>query len=406
MNLDFVRGQFPALTGEWTFFDNAGGSQILEPVARRIHEYLTSSSVQLGASYAVSRLADERVAAATEAMAAYINAAHASEVVMGPSTSMLLRILSICLCETLAPGDEIIVTNCDHEANIGPWVDLAKKGMTIKTWSVNPDTWDLRIEDLEKLMTERTRLVALTHASNIIGAINPIKDIARVVHEHDAMICVDGVAFAPHRRIDVQELDVDFYALSFYKVYGPHYALAYAKREHLDRMPGINHFFIESIPYKFQPGNVNYELCYGMLGLWDYLAGFAGAHGRRDLEGDRRGQVEFAFDTIARHEEALAGRLIDYLAGKPGVRLIGLSESDRQRRVPTVSFVLAGRRSDSITIEVDKHNIGIRYGDFYARRLIEDLGLVPQNGVIRVSMVHYNTLEEVARLIDVFDRLF
>jgi len=408
INLEYVRSQFPALSGKWTFFDNAGGSQTLEPVMKRIHEYLVSSDVQLGASYAVSKLAGERVAAAAEAMATYVNAAHPSEVVMGPSTSMLIRILSICISETFAPGDEVIVTNCDHEANIGPWIDLSKKGITVKTWSLDPDTWELHLEDLKKLMTDKTRIVALTHASNILGKINPIKEIARVVHERDAMICVDGVAFAPHRSIDVQELDVDFYALSFYKIYGPHYALLYGKRDHLLRMPGINHFFIgpDEVPYKFQPGSVNYELCYGMLGLWDYLGGFAAGHRRADFNNNGRDLVEFVFETISQHEETLSRRLLDYLTNKPNVRIIGPSQPDRSQRMPTVSFVVTGRHSDSITVEVDKFNIGIRYGDFYARRLIDDLGLGPQNGVVRVSMVHYNSIEEVDRLIEVFDRLF
>ncbi len=284
IDLGYVRDQFPALGGEWIFMDNAGGSQTLEPVIRRIQEYLRTSDVQLGASYDVSRIAGDRVAAAAAAMATYVNAADPSEVVMGPSTSMLIRNLSLCLNETFSPGDEVIVTNCDHEANIGAWVDLGKRGITVKTWPIDPDTWSLRLEDLEPQMTKRTRLVALTHASNILGGINPIKEITKFVHDRGAMVCVDGVAYAPHRPIDVVDLDVDFYAFSFYKLYGPHYALLYGKQEHLLRIPGINHFFIgqDDIPYKFQPGGVNYELCHGMMGLWDYLEGFARAHNRGD----------------------------------------------------------------------------------------------------------------------------
>ncbi len=405
MDIEYVRSQFPALGGEWIFFDNAGGTQILEPVMRRIEEYLYTSNVQLGASYEVSRIAGERVAAAAQAMATYINAPDPSEIIMGPSTTMLMRILSICLVETFMPGDEVIVTNCDHEANIGPWIDLAKKGIVVKTWRLNPDTLDLHLEDLEELMTGRTRLVAVTHASNILGRVNPIKNIARFIHDRRAMICVDGVAYAPHRCINVQELDVDFYGLSFYKIYGPHYAMLYAKREHQLRMPGINHYFIgqSEIPHKFQPGSVNYELSSGMLGLWDYLDGFAQAHGWLDVAIHRHGQVEFVFDTIAKYEETLSERLLNFLGTKPNVRIIGPPEPDRTVRAPTVSFVVNRTDSDSISIEVDKHKIGIRYGDFYARRLIEDLGLGPQKGVVRVSMVHYNTLDEVDLLIKVLD---
>jgi len=405
MDIEYVRGQFPALHGEWIFFDNAGGTQILEPVVKRIEEYLYTSNVQLGASYDVSRIAGERVAAAAEAMATFINAEDPSEIIMGSSTTMLMRILSICLGGTLMPGDEVIVTNCDHEANIGPWVDLSKRGVVVKTWRLNAETLELHLEDLEQLMTGRTRLVAVTHTSNILGRIHPIKDIARFVHDRKAMICVDGVAYAPHRCIDVQDLDVDFYGLSFYKIYGPHYAMLYAKRDHQLRLPGINHFFIgqSEIPNKFQPGSVNYELSSGMLGLWDYLDGFARAHGWLDTAERRHAQVEFIFDTIAKHEEALSEKLLGYLHTKPKVRIIGPAEPDRTVRAPTISFVVNRTDSDTISLEVDKHNIGIRYGDFYARRLIEDLGLGPQKGVVRVSMVHYNTPEEVDRLIEVLE---
>jgi selenocysteine lyase/cysteine desulfurase len=306
---------------------------------------------------------------------------------MGPSTSMLLRILSLSLGRTFSPGDEVIVTNCDHEANIGPWVDLP--GVTVRTWRLNPETLELHLDDLRALLTERTRLVAVTHTSNVLGTINPIKDIARVVHDAGAMICVDGVAYAPHRAIDVQDLDVDFYALSFYKVYGPHYALLYGKRERLLEIPGINHFFIDQsdIPYKFQPGNVNYELSYGMLGLWDYLGGFAAAHGRGELEDRSRAQVEFAYEAFATHEEKLAQRLLGFLETRSNVRVMGRTDADRRQRVPTISFVVDGVPSDSITAAVDDYEIGIRYGDFYARRLIDDLGLGPRNGVVRVSMI-------------------
>ena len=405
LDLDFVRRQFPGLDGEWTLFDNAGGSQILRPVVDRMRDYLLHSNVQVGASYGASQQAGDRVTAATAAMATYVNAADPSEVILGASSTLLTRIMSLCLAETFHVGDEIIVTNCDHEANIGAWVDLSTRGLTIKTWRLNPDSWRLEIEDLRALLTSRTRLVALTHASNILGAIHPIRDIAKLAHEQGALLYVDGVAFAPHRRIDVQALDVDFYVFSFYKVYGPHAAMLYGRHEHLARTPGLNHFFIESgrVPYKFQPGGVNYESCYAMLGLWDYLAAFAVAHGRADLQLDRTAQLEFAFEYIAAHEELLACKLVTFLAANPRVRIIGPADWKRSVRVPTVSFVVNGIPSDAVTRQVDEHKIGIRFGDFYARRLIDDLGLTAQNGVVRVSMVHYNSTAEVEHLIEVLD---
>lgn len=409
MRLDpsFVRRQFPALAGDWTFFDNAGGAQILASIVRRIDDYLFNTNVQHGASYAVSRAAGERVAEATAWMAEFVNAALPSEIVMGSSTTLLLRILSLCLAETWLPGDEVVVTDCDHEANIGPWMDLERRGIVVKTWRLDPESWDLRLADLERLLGPRTRLVAMTHASNILGRVNPIAEAARLVHAHGALLCVDGVAYAPHRAIDVQGLGVDFYALSFYKVFGPHYAMLYGKHAHLRRLPGINHFFIgpEAVPYKFQPGNVNFELCAGMLGLRDYVDAFAAAHGGPVGGPSRRACVESCYAAIAAHEAALAARLLEFLGSKPGVRIIGAADPDPARRLPTISFVAGNRPSDAIVTAVDPHRIGIRYGDFYARRLIDALGLAPQNGVVRVSMVHYNTLEEVERLIAVLDPL-
>lgn len=408
LNLDKVRQYFPALAGEWTFFDNAGGSQTLKKVVDRISEYLLSSDVQLGASYAVSELAGERLALATKGMATLINANSFKEVVMGPSTTMMLKVLSISLGQTFMPGDEIIVTNCDHESNIGAWVALEKQGMKVKVWQIRPDTLELDLADLELLMSERTKLVALTHASNVLGTINPIKEIAAFVHDRNAMICVDGVAYAPHRLVDVQDLDVDFYTLSCYKVYGPHHALLYGKEEHLLRLPGLNHYFIEQtdIPYKFQLGNVNFELSYGMLGLCDYLSELAQLHYGNQTAPDLRNQMVQAFDLISIHEEKISDRLLNYLNSKSNVRVIGQSKADRRFRVPTISFVVDGMNSSIIPAKIDQHYIGIRYGDFYAKRLIEYLGLASQGGIVRVSMVHYNTLEEVNSLIEAFEQIF
>jgi len=406
LDIDIVRQYFPSLGSEWAFFDNAGGSQTLKKVAERISEFLLTSNVQLGASYGISQLATERVALAARGMTTLINAKSPREVVMGPSTTMMLKILATCLGQTFAPGDEIIVTNCDHEANIGAWASLAKQGITIKVWQVRPETLELHLEDLEPLMSQRTKIVALTHASNILGTINPIKEISTFVHNWDAMICVDGVAYAPHRLVDVQDLGVDFYALSFYKVYGSHYALLYGKEKHLLNMPGLNHYFInhQDIPYKFQLGNVNFELSYGMLGLCDYFRELAQIHYGDQAASDLRNQMVQVFNLISTYEERISDRLLNYLNSKPYIRVIGQSQTNQKTRVPTISFVVDGVHSSTIPPQIDPHYIGIRYGDFYARRLIEYLGLAPIGGVVRVSMVHYNTLAEVDRLIEAFDQ--
>jgi cysteine desulfurase family protein (TIGR01976 family) len=415
MNLDieWVRRQFPALGRDWVFMDNAGGSQILGSVVERIRDYLVTSNVQLGASYEISRQATSRVAEGVAAISEYLGASSPSEVLIGSSTSLLLRVLSVCLARGWKAGDEVVVTDCDHEANIGPWADLADRGVVVRNWPIDPESLALRLEDLEPLLTDRTRLVALTHVSNVIGTIHPIREVARLAHSRGAMVCVDGVAHAPHRRVDVRRLEVDFYAFSFYKVYGPHCAVLFGRREHLERLARFNHYFLDAeIPYRLQPGGVNYELTFGLLGLRDYFNALALRHGGvlqsagEDASGGVRGeQLEFAFDLIARHEESLSARLLEFLRARRNVRIIGLREADRSRRVPTVSFTVEGRRSDSIVESVDPHRIGIRFGDFYARRLIERLGLAEQQGVVRVSLVHYNSLEEVDRLLEVLDRV-
>ncbi|MGF1517304.1 MAG: cysteine desulfurase-like protein [Nodosilinea sp.] len=403
LDLPFVRQQFPALAGDWTFFDNAGGSQILKPVVDRITEFLYESNVQLGASYAVSQLATERVAAGAKAMATLINAADPAEVILGPSTSALLRVLAQCFRPTLQPGDEIVVTNADHEANISPWVELEREGMVVKIWRVNPNTLELDLADLEALLTPRSRLVAVTHSSNVLGSINPVRAIADLVHAHGALLCVDGVAFAPHRRVDVQALDVDFYTFSLYKVYGPHLALLYGKKELLLALPGYNHYFIEdtAIPYKFQPGGSSYELSYSLTAIPKYFESLAQHHGT-STDAD---PIDRAFDLIQAHEGELNQRLLSFFHSRPKVRIIGRGTANPTQRVSTISFVVEGVSSDKIPPLLDAHKIGIRYGHFYALRLIEDLGLLPQQGVVRVSLVHYNTVEECDRLIEQLEKI-
>lgn len=403
LDLDTVRAHFPALQSGWAFMDNAGGSQILRPVLDRIEEYLTTSNVQLGASYEVSQLARERVGAAAEAMAELINAKDPSEIVMGPSSSQLLGMLARSVGATLAPGDEFIITDADHEANLGPWERLRAEGAVVKCWGLNKDSLQLELSDLGDLMTERTRLVALTHTSNILGSIVPVAEISDFVHNRGAAICVDGVAYAPHRLIDVQALDVDYYVFSFYKLFGPHYALLYGKRELLLELPGQNHDFVpeSAVPYKFQPGNVNYELSYSMLGLCDYIATIARELG--DQSNDLRRQASLLFDWIAGHEEGLAAQLLGFLAGKDRVRIIGRADADRRARVPIVSFVVDGMDSQDVVAQADRHKIGIRHGDFHSPRIVDKLDLRASHGVVRASLAHYNTPEEVQRLITVLE---
>ena len=407
MDIEFVRNQFPALEREFTFMDNAGGSQTLKKVAERISGYLLHHNVQLGASYKVSREAGEKLTYATKQVSKYINAGRPEEVVIGPSSSMLLRILSICISKQWQEGDEVIVTNTDHEANVSPWTDLKEKGIKVKIWKANPESLELEISDLNKLLTRRTKLVAVTHASNILGSINPIKEIAKTVHKAGALICVDGVAYAPHRRVDVRKLDVDFYVFSWYKTYGPHLAVMYGKYNQLYKMDGINHYFFtkKDVPYKFQPGNLNFELTYSLLGITEYFEQLFKHEFPREKKNDFQQKMDKIFEHIGRHEERISKPLINYLAEHPDIKIIGKDTADREQRVPTISFVHRKMKSDEIVEKVDDYRIGIRFGDFYAKKLIEDAGLKEKNGVVRVSLVHYNSLDEVKRLIWVLKKV-
>lgn len=380
--------------------DNAGGSQTVGHAMRAITDYLTHYDVQLGASYATSVSASTQLAQATDHIRTYLNAAHTEEVIVGPSSTALVRILSLCLSQDWLAGDEVIITDVDHEANRAAWLALQQQGVVIKTWHIRPDTLQLDSEDLLELMTERTRLVCFTQVSNILGSINPVKDWTRLIHEHGAQVCVDGVAYAPHRLIDVQDWDVDYYFFSTYKTFGPHQAVLYGKRALLEALPGFNHDFITTSPYKFQPGNVNYELCYAMGAVVQYLCDLGAGQTEAAIN---RGHLQTAYAQIAAHEARLLEPLVGLLQQNPDVRIIGEPVSDPDRRVATLSFVHQHKDSKSIVEAVDPHQIGIRFGDFYAVKLIDHLGLRDQQGVVRVSLAHYNTEGEVSYLVDVLD---
>jgi selenocysteine lyase/cysteine desulfurase len=237
------------------------------------------------------------------------------------------------------------------------------------------------------------------------GTINPIQEVAAVVHEANALFCVDGVAFAPHRLVDVQAFDVDFYVFSTYKVYGPHLAILYGRYDLLRELDSLNHYFIgkDQVPYKLQPGNFNFELTYGLQGILDYLKVLYRHQFRAETQGLEGGHFSSVFNLIAEHEEVLSEILLDFLRSRSDVRIIGASASQQSLRVPTISFVHNSLQSSEIVKQVDPHQIGIRFGDFYAKKLIHDLGLESKDGVVRVSMVHYNTVEEIQRLIRILE---
>lgn len=400
----FIANSFPALGRGQVFLDNAGGSQIARQTVERMSAFLYESNVQLGATYAASAEAGARVHEGRAAVATLLNAARPEEIVLGATSTQLFDQLARALVQNWKPGDEVIVTNFDHEANIGPWMKLAAQGIVVKVWQMPKGDYLPDLNDLRALLTDRTQLVAVTHASNIYGSINPVRDIADVVHGAGALLCVDGVAFAPHRAVDVQTLGADFYGFSVYKTYGPHFAALYGRYDLLLNAGSINHAFFpkDKVPQKMEPGNASHELAYSCIGVIDYLEAFAAAHG---VNTTGRAAVEAAFAMIADHEQALSQRLLDYLNARTDVTIIGDPSADKSRRVPTISFTIDGKSSREIVEMTDPTGIGIRFGDFYSRRLVEDLGLADPDGVIRVSAVHYNTIAEIDALIAHLDTL-
>lgn len=386
-----VRERFPGLATDWVTFDSAGGSQILGACIDAIADYLRTTNVQLGASYAMSEAAAVRVGAG-RAAAADLLGAEVADVALGASSTELLSRLALALggpgARGIRPGDEIIVTDVDHEANIGPWRRLASLGITIRTWPVNTESWLLELDDLAPLMRDRTRLVCFTHASNVLGAIHPVADYASFIHARDAMVCVDGVAYAPHGRVDVGAWDVDFYVTSLYKVFGPHVASLFVRRDRQALLASQNHDFIgPSFPAMLEPGNVNYEAVASLVAIPDYVGG-----------------LDRGWGAIVRRETALQARFLAGLVAIPGVSVIGPPEPDRERRVSTVSFVVDGVSSDRVPRRLEQERIAVRHGHFYAKRLIDRLGLDTVGGVVRASFLHYHTEAEVDRAVAAIER--
>lgn len=405
LDVEFCRSHFEALAGGWVFMENAGGTLVPRQVTERLADFTTNCQVQPGEGYEASDAAQARVAEGRAVLAALINA-DLDEVVVGPSTTSNVYVLSHALAPLLEPGDEVIVTNQDHEANNGAWRRLEATGVVIREWRMNADTDDLEIEDLEPLLGDRTKLVCFTHCSNIVGLVHDVKSIVRRIHEAGALACVDGVAYVPHRRVDVKDLDVDFYLYSPYKFFGPHMGVLYGKKDLLARLANQNHYFVGADDHQRRlcPGGPNYELtaaCGGIIEYFDQVHAhhFPGANIEAPL------RLEQVYALFAAHEAAISRRFDDFLTARPGVRLIGNGAAGRRDRVAVFAFLVDGRDSREFPEKLRAHKIGLYADDFYAARCIDAIGARPQNGVVRASMVHYNSPEDVDRLIDGLDRI-
>ncbi|HWA41569.1 MAG TPA: aminotransferase class V-fold PLP-dependent enzyme [Hypericibacter adhaerens] len=402
LDLDFVRRQFPPLGNGWIMLENAGGSYVPQSVIDRVTAYMREVQIQPSWDFGPSADAAARIAAGRRQMAEMINA-EPEEVSIGPSTTLNVFLLMQAIRHWFRPGDEVIVTNQDHEANIGAWRRLADDGVVIREWQIDPVTGELDETALERLLGPRTRLVCFTHCSNIVATIHDVARLARRIHQAGALVMVDGVACAPHRHVDVKALDVDFYAFSLYKVFGPHQGLLYGKREHLLKARGLNHFFIgeDEIPLKLLPGGVNHEFTAGLTGIADYFDALY-AHHFKTPENSFLARARRVYELIARHEEALANQTLDFLRERKKVRLIGQARADG-RRAPTISFTVEGMSSRRIAEALNARKIAIGYGDFYAKRCIDALGTAPQDGVVRIGLAHYNSADELARALEALD---
>ena len=400
-----IRAQFPALAGPDVFLDNAGGSQVPRCVADRMRDYLLESYVQLDGEYATSRRSTEAVERAHQFINVLMNGVGCGEVVLGPSTSALCAMLADCFARAPDPDrDEIVVCEAGHEANVAPWMRLADRGFTIRTWKLCRESHALRLDDLRELLGPRTRLLAFPHVSNLLGRFEDIAAITELAHAVGAQVIADGVAYAPHRAIDVAAWDVDFYVFSTYKVYGPHMAALFGKHQALAPLEGPNFFFIDRNdgPAKFELGGVCHEACGCVLGVWDYFCDLAGTPRTQRFE---RGVVESAYRVMTERELPLQDRLLAYLRGNHALRVFGPAESAADLRAPTISFVHRSHSSREIALSANGLGLGIRHGHFYAHRLTTALGLDPEDGVVRASMVHYNDLTEVERLIEFLETL-
>jgi cysteine desulfurase family protein (TIGR01976 family) len=404
LDMDYVHSQFPALAHGWTFFDNAGGSQILTKALDRINAFLIERNVQIGGSYEVSQKAAEALLDARKAAAQLVNATRPEEIIFGASTTVLLQNLARAMRSQFKPGDEIVVTLGDHESNIGPWVALEEFGVNIRFWEPDVKTGRLSLDGLKAAMSDKTKLVCVTHVSNIIGEINPIREFADYAHANGAKICVDAVAYAPHRAVDVKAFDADYYVFSLYKTYGPHGAMMYGKYDLLLELDTLYHYFYgkDKVPGKLEPGNPSYEMAYSVCGIVDYLTELGERAGGT---GTTRDKIVAAYDAIATQENALTERLLSYLRARNDCVVIGQDSNRDGTRIPTISFRFDGRNAEEVCKIIDREKIAIRFGDFHSRRLVEYMGLSDNAGVLRVSMVHYNTLEQVDRLTAAFDRL-
>ncbi len=404
LDIDFVRAQFPAFEvpglGRKGFFENAGGSYMCQPVIDRLNRFFVERKVQPYGAFSASRLGGEEMDEARARLAAMLGV-ETEELSFGPSTSQNTYVLARAFAEAMAPGDAVVVTNQDHEANSGPWRRLADRGFEVREWTIDPETGHLDPADLEKLLDDKVRLVCFPHCSNVVGEINDVAAIARIAHAAGAAVCVDGVSYAPHGLPDVGALGADIYLFSAYKTYGPHQGIMTIKRDLGTWLPNQAHFFNGDVLYKrLTPAGPDHAQVAACAGMADYIDLVHARH--FDTESDPRLRAARVHDLQRAAETALLQPLLDYLKARNDIRLIGPREATH--RAPTVA-IAAEREGFDLAEALAPHDIMAGGGNFYGVRPLEALGVDPAHGVLRLSFVHYTSKADVDRLIRALDHV-
>ena len=408
-DIDWVRSQFPALAMKVNgypaaFFDGPGGTQVPQRVIDAMGAYLAVSNANVHGAFATSRRTDEIIAAAHAAMADLLGC-DPEEVVFGPNMTALTFALSRALGRDLKPGDEILVTRLDHDANVSPWAALEERGCAIRFVDIHPADCTLDMEELRQKVTPRTRLVAVGYASNAVGTINDIAEVVRLAHDAGAMAYIDAVHYAPHGPIDVRSLDCDFLVCSPYKFFGPHSGVLFGKRERLLRLrPYKVRPATDSLPGRWETGTQNHEGLAGVTAAVEYLAELGRRH-KPEARGQRAALLA-AYDALRLYERRLLAQLVPALLEIPGLTFYGITEPARfQQRVPTVAVRIAGRSPRELAAHLGERGIFTWDGNYYALNLSERLGVEPNGGMLRIGLVHYNTAEEVDRLLEALHEL-
>lgn len=420
LDVNALREQFPSLNRIRTtaartpiFLDGPGGTQVPQRVVDAMVHYLTTCNANQGGVFTTSRESDAILREAHQAAADLLNAPSPEEIIIGANMTTLTFHLSRAFGRTLRPGDEVLVTRLDHDANVRPWVLAARDaGAAVRFVDIHPEDCTLDLDDLRRRLTPNVRLVAVTCASNAVGTVNDVRSVTRLAHEAGALVFLDAVHYAPHRLIDVQDWDCDFLACSAYKFFGPHVGILWGKQEYLHSLPAYKlRPATEDLPGRWMTGTPNQEGLAGVAAAIDYLASIeprsqAPPGSEVSCHGSRRQRLAHAFQTIEDHEQKLAQRLLDGLASRPRFRVWGITQRERLgERVPTVSITAVDRTPLQIAEHLAKREIYAWNGNMYALELTERLGLEERGGLLRLGMVHYNTAEEIDALLQALDEL-